>query len=112
MDIGKMKGLLGIPVSDKSQDIPLQFIIEDVEETIRNYCHLKEVPSGLTSTSYRMAIDLYRYDRPGDADAPITVASISEGDTATSFVSAAAALEGGILKDYGGQLVRYRKVAW
>lgn len=29
MDIGKMKGLLGIPESDKSQDIPLQFIIED-----------------------------------------------------------------------------------
>lgn len=112
MDLMKLKALLGIPEGDKTQDIALQFLMEDVDETIRNYCNLKAVPAGLTSTSYRMAIDLYRYERPGDGEAPARVSSISEGDTSTSFTSAADALSGGILKDYQGQLNRYRKLRW
>lgn len=112
MDLKKLKGLLGIPEGDTTQDITLQFLMEDVDETIRNYCNLKAVPSGLANTSYRMAIDLYRYERPGDGDAPAWVSSISEGDTSTSFTSTADALSGGILKDYQGQLNRYRKLGW
>lgn len=112
MELNKLKGLLGIPGDDISQDIPLQFVMDDVEETIRNYCNLDAVPGGLVNTSYRMAMDLYRYDCPGDADAPVTVVSISEGDTSTSFISAADALSGGVLKDYQGQLNRYRKLGW
>ena len=104
--------MLGIPEGDTAQDIALQFLMEDVDETIRNYCNLKAVPAGLASTSYRMAMDLYRYERPGDGDAPVQVSSISEGDTSTSFTSAADALSGGILKDYQGQLNRYRKLGW
>lgn len=65
MDLMKLKALLGIPEGDTTQNIALQFLMEDVDETIRNYCNLKAVPAGLTSTSYRMAIDLYRYERPG-----------------------------------------------
>lgn len=65
MELKKLKGLLGIPEGDTAQDIALQFLMEDVDETIRNYCNLKAVPAGLTSTSYRMAMDLYRYERPG-----------------------------------------------
>ncbi|MFQ9651215.1 MAG: hypothetical protein ACLRZZ_14165 [Enterocloster sp.] len=45
-------------------------------------------------------------------EAPARVSSISEGDTSTSFTSAADALSGGILKDYQGQLNRYRKLGW
>lgn len=112
MEIIRLKGLLGISEDDISQDILLQFVMEDIEETIRNYCNLEEIPAGLEHTSYRMAMDLYRYDRPGEGDAPVTVASISEGDTSTSFTSAADALSGGVLKDYQGQLNRYRRVAW
>ena len=112
MELKKLKGLLGIPEGDTAQDIALQFLMEDVDETIRNYCNLKAVPAGLASTSYRMAMDLYRYERPGDEDAPVQVSSISEGDTSTSFTSAADALSGGILKDYQGQLNRYRKLGW
>lgn len=112
MELKKLKGLLGIPEGDTAQDIALQFLAEDVDETIRNYCNLKAVPAGLTSTSYRMAMDLYRYERPGDGDMPVQVSSISEGDTSTSFTSAADALSGGILKDYRGQLNRYRKLGW
>lgn len=112
MEMEKLKKLLGMSDTDATQDYSLEFIIRDVTETILNYCNLNELPAGLVNTAYRMAIDLYRYDRPGEGDAPVSVASISEGDTSTSFTSAADALSGGILKDYKGQLNRYRKVAW
>ncbi len=112
MELGKLKALLGIDKADISQDIPLQFVMDDVRETILNYCNLDELPAGLINTAYRMALDLYRYDHPGDLEAPVAVASISEGDTSTSFTSAADVLTGGILKDYQGQLNRYRRVRW
>ena len=94
MELGKIKALLGIPEADTSQDILLQFAMDDVRETILNYCNLDELPEGLTCTAYRMVI------------------SISEGDTSTSFTSAGDALAGGGLKDYQGQLNRYRRVRW
>ena len=112
MELGKLKGLLGLPEEDASQDVLLHFILDDVEETVKNYCNLDAVPDGLVNTAYRMAVDLYRHDRPGVEDAPVRVASISEGDTSTSFASAADALGGGILKDYQGQLNRYRRMRW
>lgn len=112
MELKKIKGLLGISENDTSRDPSLEFILDDVTETILNYCGLKALPVGLTNTAYRMAMDIYRYDRPGDSSAPVTVASISEGDTSTSFTSAADALSGGLLKDYQGQLNRYRKLRW
>ena len=79
MDLMKLKALLGIPEGDTTQNIALQFLMEDVDETIRNYCNLKAVPAGLTSTSYRMAIDLYRYERPGDGEAPAGFIHIGRG---------------------------------
>ena len=62
MELGKLKALLGIPEDDTSQDISLQFILDDVRETITNYCNVNELPSGLINTAYRMAVDLYRFD--------------------------------------------------
>lgn len=112
MDLEKLKSLLGIPAEDTSCDIPLQFVMDDVEETILNYCHLDELPAGLKNTACRMAIDLYRHDRPGEGSAPVAVSSISEGDTSTSFTSAADALQGGILKNYRAQLNGCRKLRW
>lgn len=112
MELGKLKKLLGIADADVSQDDSLEFIIEDVRETILNYCNLEELPKGLANTAYRMAIDLYRCDRPGEGSAPVNVSSISRGDTSTSFTSAADALSGGLLKDYREQLNRYRKIGW
>ena len=67
MDLMKLKALLGIPEGDTTQNIALQFLMEDVDETMRNNCNLKAVPACLTSTSYRLAIELYRYEGPGDA---------------------------------------------
>lgn len=112
MELGKLKALLGVPEADTSQDVSLQFILDDVRETIINYCNINELPSGLINTAYRMAVDLYRYGRPGAAEAPVKVSSITEGNTSTSFASAADALQGGVLADYKGQLNRHRKLRW
>lgn len=112
MELGKLKALLGVPEADTSQDVSLQFILDDVRETIINYCNINELPSGLINTAYRMAVDLYRHSRPGDAEGPVIVSSITEGNTSTSFASAADAIQGGILEDYKGQLNRHRKLRW
>lgn len=56
MEVAKLKALLGI--EDESKDVILEFVIADVEETIKNYCHVEEMPEGLQNTGYRMAMDL------------------------------------------------------
>lgn len=110
MELKKLKGLLGVAEDDNSQDAPLQFVLDTVEETVLNYCNLSELPDGLRNTCYRMAIDLYRYEKPSDAGVPIRVASITEGDTATSFGVLCDVLKGTVLKDYVRQLNRYRRI--
>ncbi len=109
MELEKLKDLLGISKEDISRDIQLAFSMADVEETVKNYCHIKSVPEGLINTCYRMAVDLYRHERLGEGEAPVMVTSISEGDTKTSFSSASGVLQGSILKNYKVQLNRYRK---
>lgn len=84
MEVAKLKKLLGI--EDESKNEILEFVIANVEEIIKNYCHVDEVPEGLNHTAYRMAMDLYRNENMGDETAAIgAVSSISEGDTTTSF---------------------------
>lgn len=114
MELAKLKALLGIAADDTSQDASLQFILDDVSETIRNYCNLDELPSGLEHTAYRMAIDLYRNEAIGEADAPVgSVSSIKEGDTQTDFnKTATAGYAETLLKNYHAQLNRYRRLSW
>lgn len=110
MTLERLKQLLGI--AGDEQDIVLEFIISDVEETIKNYCNLKEVPKGLLQTSYRMAMDLYRNENIGNEESALgPVASISEGDTSTSFRQYADDyFKDTVLKNYIPSLNRYRKV--
>lgn len=110
MELERIKELLGVSKDDTSQDVPLQFVLDIVEETVLNYCNLEELPNRVIGTCYRMAIDLYRYEKPSDAGGPIRVASITEGDTSTSFGLLGDILRGTILKDYKGQLNRYRRM--
>lgn len=107
-----MKALLGI--EDDSKDTVLEFIIADVEETIRNYCHVDEMPEGVINTGYRMAMDLYRNESIGsESAAGGAVASISEGDTSVSFRQYVDDnFKDTVLKNYKSSLNRYRKVAW
>lgn len=112
MDLAKLKALLGI--EDDSKDVILEFVIADVEETIKNYCHVEEMPDGLVNTEYRMAMDLYRNENIGSETAAAgAVSSISEGDTSTSFQQYVDAnFKDTVLKNYKSSLNRYRKVAW
>lgn len=114
MELGKIKVLLGIAADDTTQDVNLQFIIDDVIETILNYCNLKELPSGLEHTAYRMAIDLYRNEAVGEGEAPIgSVSSITEGDVTTSFHKGVDdGFKNTLLKNYHAQLNRHRRLSW
>lgn len=109
----QMKRLLGIEVADASKDISLQFAMCNVEEIVKNYCNLEEIPSGLYATCCRMTMDLYRAAGIGEEVAPLAVASVSEGDTSTSFGNELTELlSGGLLKNYTSQLNRYRRLRW
>ena len=112
MELAKLKALLGI--EDGSKDVILEFVIVDVEETIKNYCHVDTVPDGLVNTGYRMAMDLYRNENIGsETGATGSVSSISAGDTSTSFRQYVDDnFKDTVLKNYKSSLNRYRKVAW
>lgn len=114
LEVTKFKKLLGIAVDDTTQDVNLEFILDDVTESILNYCNIKELPSGLTNTAYRMAIDLYRCENIGEEDAPLgVVTAIKEGDTQTNFnKSVDDNFKDTVMKNYYGQLNRYRKLVW
>lgn len=114
LEVTKLKKLLGIAVDNTTQDVNLEFILDDVTESILNYCNIKELPSGLTNTAYRMAIDLYRCENIGEEDAPLgVVTAIKEGDTQTNFNKAVDDnFKDTVLKNYYSQLNRYRKVVW
>lgn len=112
LEIAKLKNLLGI-VSDE-KDTVLQFILDDVEETILNYCNIKEMPTGLLNTAYRMAMDIYRNENVGSEESSAgDVTSIKEGDTTVSFgsISGGNVFASSILKNYAVQLRRYRRLA-
>ena len=129
MELEKLKILLGLsePVTDnkeddevtevndkKNTDIILEFIINNVEEIIKNYCHVEEVPEGLLNTAYRMAIDIYRNENVGSPEsASGSVASINEGDTSISFRQYVDDnFKDTLLKNYNKSLNRYRKLVF
>ncbi len=113
LDIATLKPLVGLSVSDTSKDDVLTFILSDVQEVILNYCHIDELPDGLSNTAYRMAMDLYRNEGIGDADESAgNVTSIKEGDTQINFGSSKyeQTFAESLLKNYSQQLNRYRKL--
>lgn len=112
MEVEVLKDLLGISKEDSSKDAVLQFTLSQVEDTILNYCNLEEIPKRLINMVYRMAIDLYRSENFGEEESKLQVSSLSEGDTSTSFSNVSDSIQGTLLKDYKGQLNRFRKVRW
>lgn len=107
--INKLKKLLGNSVDDTM----VEFTLENVQEIVKNYCNITEIPTSLDNTILRMAIDLYRNEQLGDSSNPLVVKSISAGDTSTSFdVGGTTEFTTSLLKDYKKQLNRYRKVVF
>lgn len=112
LEVSTLKNLLGITTDDK--DVVLQFILEDVEETVLNYCNLKALPAGLVKTAYRMAMDLYRAEGLGQEAIEGGVSSISEGGATVSFKGSTydTSFTGSLLKSYEKQLMEYRRLKW
>lgn len=110
MEVNKLKQLLGIQGEEK--DSILQFALDDVEETILNYCHINQIPKRLENTAYRMAIDFVRSEGLGEETTPLSVSSITEGSTSTSFTNTTESMKDTILKEYEKQLRKYRKLVW
>lgn len=114
LDLNTFKSLLGLTVEDTSKDSVLKFILSNVQEIILNYCHIEELPSGLTFTAYRMAVDLYRNEQLGAGETEKPVSSLSEGDTSVGFSSSIyeTSFTDSLLKRYDRQLSRYRRILW
>ncbi|HBF6109170.1 TPA: phage head-tail connector protein, partial [Clostridioides difficile] len=109
----RLKKLLGFSREDDSKDTILEFILEDVEEMVKNYCNVPTIPEQLNSTILRMAIDMYKNESLGSEDIALgSISSISEGDTSVSYRSSASEFKESLLKDYKSQLNRYRKIRW
>lgn len=113
MEVERLKKLLGISKEDYSKEMILEFILEDVEEIVKNYCNVSVIPEGLNSTVLRMAIDMYKNENLESEDIALgSISSISEGDTSVSYRSSASEFKESLLKDYKSQLNRYRKIRW
>jgi hypothetical protein len=113
LEVIKLKRLLGMDLVDTTKDISLQFALDDVQDMILNYCNQPELPRELETTVYRIAIDLYRNEAPGEESVSLgSVSSISAGDTTTSFKSPSSEFKEHLLKDYKSQLKRFRRVVF
>lgn len=71
----KLKLILG--VQDAEQDGVLSFALETVQDEVKNYCHIDEIPTALENIVVRMAADLCRSEGYGQAEKPQTVQSVS-----------------------------------
>lgn len=110
-NLEKLKQLLGIKDNDK--DFILEFTIERVEDTIKNYCNIKEIPEELNSTVLSMAMELYRIENFGSEEEGKDIKSIQVGDTTTTFeTNKKIDISKELLKDYKVQLDPFRKLRW
>lgn len=109
----KLKKLLGMTLEDDSKDFLLEFALEDVEQIVKGYCNIKEVPKELNNTILKMSMDLYRNENLGEEESSLgSISSITEGDTTVSYRSAASEFKDTLIKDYKSQLNKYRKLVW
>ncbi|SDX89668.1 phage head-tail connector protein [Tepidimicrobium xylanilyticum] len=107
----KLKLLLGI--KDDSKDAILEFTIERVEDTIKNYCNIEEIPEELNTTVLSMAMELCRLENFGNVEGKKDIKSIQVGDTTTTFeTNKSIDISNELLKDYKAQLAPYRKIRW
>lgn len=116
LDVAKFREITG--ATESVSDSMLQFILDSVEETICNYCHVTEIPDGLIFTAYRMAADMYRMETFGSAamnGKSGAVQSVKTGDTTVSYLNPFSGKDyssymESIMHNYTAQLNRYRKL--
>ena len=85
--------------------------IAEIEQTIKDYCHIPDVPQGLNFVWANMAADLIRY-KP-DSETTGRASSITEGDTSVSFEKDEwRDILDSLVLNYKHQLQTYRRVKW
>ncbi len=67
LTVERLSALLGISDPDETVKVHLEFALENAEDTVKNYCHIDEIPAGLETTVLRMAMDIYRNEHMGSA---------------------------------------------
>ena len=65
LTVERLSALLGISDPDETVKVHLEFALENAEDTVKNYCHIDEIPAGLETTVLRMAMDIYRNEHMG-----------------------------------------------
>lgn len=104
--------LAGQDISEAAQELA----IDEVKQTILNYCHIDTVPAALNYTWANMALDLLLYQQGVTSGETQTgpVSSISEGDTTVTFggENAHQAKLDDMVLDYRAQLQTFRQVKW
>lgn len=107
----KLKRLLAI--EDSSKDFVLEFAIERVEETIKNYCNIKDIPKELNNTVISIAMELYRIENFGSEGEAKDIKSIQVGDTTTTFESKTNKdISKELIKNYKAQIDPFRDLRW
>lgn len=107
------KSLLGISNDEKNKDVQIEFSLNMAEELVRNYCNIREIPTGLENTVIKMAVDIFRNEAYGTEQKPQTAKSVTMGDTKTELASVQSEnYEASLLKCYKKQLNRYRRVVF
>lgn len=109
--------------------IPLRLAIEEVEQSVKNYCNIDKVPEELKFIVANMAIDLIRAEEVVKGQNPegfeeVTlgdVASIKIGDTSVNLKGNSVAEQANnrriskldaIVHNYKAQLNRFRRMVW
>ena len=113
----KLKILLGIPVTDTSKDVQLEFSLDFTIDGIKNYCNISDIPEQLENTMLLIAKDYYlnQFVAPAAAgEGEKNVQSIKRGDVQfTFFADAKLGVEGtAFIKAYGAQLNAFRRLRW
>lgn len=135
MDIVKVK--LG---ADTPSEPLLKITVDEIEQTILNYCNINEIPKELTYTFANMVVDLFRYEdefikattvsvegEEKEAEPDVNTGNINSirvGDTTITFGSGSdtsiynknlrshqANLDTVVL-DYESQLKKFRRLVW
>ena len=112
LTVGRLAMLLGKPGTDEIMLARIEFALDNAKEIALNYCHIEEIPEGLETTVLRMAMDIYRNEKPGEEDAPRAVSSVQMGDTTTVFGALSTGFSDSLMKNYKASLNRYRKVVF
>ncbi len=104
-------------LSNPPDDEVLELDIEEIAQTIKNYCNREDIPDELKYVHANMVVDFINsVKRSNDPEDNTAVASIKEGDVQVSFGAARIeAKERAMVRlvfDYTKQLNRFRKLRW